>query len=296
MYRSAKRSVMEAGLRESGSVDRAVRRDEEEALAALRQWGSEVISIAREARAATFGNARTKRDPFDLVTRIDDQIERLITERIVSRFPDHCVVGEEGTRVRAGSAWRWIIDPIDGTFNYATGLPGSGCSVALDNGDEVRVGAIMDFTSGITFSARRGFGLLADPPGRALDTKDADASSEARVFLEFGTERFSPDVGHALADLASVRPIVPRLVGSAAIALLASAIQGGCFIGVGLKEWDVAAGILLAQEAGRSVRSWPDDSSWVHVLVGTPADLEGFSPVVEGVIGAWRRTASASSV
>ena len=179
------------------------------------------------------------------------------------------LLGEEGGALAGNEPWQWVIDPIDGTFNFATGLPGSACSIALLYAGQARVGVLADLASGSVFRARRGHGLVGTEPGWAFDSREQEGRGRARLFLEFGGEGFDTDMLAVPSQLAAVRPIVPRLVGSAAIALFSAALKGGSFVGVGLRLWDVAAGVVLAEEAGLKSRWWFGESHIVHVLVGT---------------------------
>jgi myo-inositol-1(or 4)-monophosphatase len=247
---------------------------------ALAIWGPEALALALTMRNDGPRSVETKADAFDLTTPADGAIERLLRERISAAFPDHAVVGEEQGGSVGHAGWQWVLDPIDGTFNYFTGLPGSACSIALLRGDDIRVGAVVDYTSGHVFRARAGAGALTQDPLGALPRADYSAAGEARVFLEWGSERLGEFELEILASLSRVRPVVPRLVGGAAYALLAVALQGGCFVGIGLRLWDVAGGVLLAQEAGQKVRWWRGADPFVHLLVGNDADVNAFAPVV----------------
>ena len=240
-------------------------------------WGREALSLSRELKGVSPRAVETKADAFDLTTPADAAIERRLRERIARAFPTHAVIGEEQGSSDGPHDWQWVLDPIDGTFNYFTNLPGAACSIALRRGTELRVGAVVDFTSGVVFRARVGGGVVSDDGPR---TSQHTAAGRARLFLEWGSERMGEFEVDMLGTLARVRPIVPRLIGGAAFALLSVALEGGCFVGLGLRLWDVAAGVVLAQEAGHRARWWYGSSPVVHVLVGTESDVEAFAPVV----------------
>ena len=269
-----------------------VDRTEQAAFESLADWGREALRLAREVgyqRAIPF---ETKRDQFDLTTPADHAIERYLVSAITDRFPGHAILGEEGGALAGREPWQWVIDPVDGTFNFATGLPGSACSIAVLLDGDARVGALADLASGAVVRARRGGGVVSDAPGWVLDPRDRKGSGRARLFLEFGGEGFDAEMLGALSQLAAVRSIVPRLVGSAAIALLATALKGGTFVGVGLRLWDVAAGVLIAEEAGLVARWWFGEPSLVHVLVGERADVDAFAPVVADLVDRWEPSAA----
>jgi myo-inositol-1(or 4)-monophosphatase len=260
---------------------------EQEAFRAADTWGREALRIAREIAGQPRIAIETKRDDFDLTTPADKQIERYLADAIRQRFPDHAILGEEGSEVPGAEPWQWIIDPIDGTYNFATGLPGSACSVALQFEGETRVGFLADLASGAVLRARRAHGLVSSQPGWVFDRRARDHRGSARLFLETGTEAFDVDMLGALSQLASVRRIVPRLVGSAAIALLSAALKGGTFVGIGLRLWDVAAGVLLAEEAGLLARWWHGPAHVVHLVVGEKEEVDGFGPVVAELARRW---------
>ena len=253
------------------------RRIEADAFERLATWGQEALALARDTKGVSPRAVETKADAFDLTTPADGAIERHLRERIAEAFPTHAVMGEEQGTTDGPHDWQWVLDPIDGTFNYFTNLPGAACSIALRRKDDLRVGAVVDFTSGTVYRARLGSGVVSDT---GTLSSNYTRPGEARVFLEWGSERMGDFEVDILGKLSRVRPIVPRLVGGAAYALLAVALEGGCFVGLGLRIWDVAAGVLLAQEAGHQARWWYGVPPIVHVLVGSPSDIEAFAPVV----------------
>lgn len=254
------------------------------ALELAQRLGRDAIGAA----ATTTLSLAAKRDEFDLVTSVDRAIERHLREQIEATFPDQSILGEEEGGLEAGpSGWTWILDPIDGTFNFATGLGPSGCSIALAHGTEVEVGVIADFSAGVVYSARRGGGgVLAD--GAPVETRGRPGIAASRFFLEFGAERLDRELVDVLAAFTEAIPVVPRLLGSAVAALVATALAGGVFAGVGLRIWDVAAGVLLAAESGQSVRWWPGSDDAVHVLVGEPERVELLAPVMGDAVEVWQ--------
>jgi myo-inositol-1(or 4)-monophosphatase len=260
---------------------------EQEAFLAAEEWGHEALRIARDVRSQAGMAVEIKRDAFDLTTPADKRIERYLVHAIRQRFPGHAILGEEDGEIPGVDPWRWVIDPIDGTFNFATGLPGSACSVALEYEQEARVGFLADLASGAVVRARRGHGIVNSQPGRTFDPRARDDRGRARLFLETGAEAFDTDTLAALSQLATIRTIVPRVVGSAAIALLSAALKGGTFVGIGLRLWDVAAGVLLAEEAGLLARWWHGEAHLVHVVVGEREEVDAFGPVVAELARRW---------
>lgn len=258
-----------------------------------------VLQLCRDAIAIAEtppASVTTKGNAFDLVTSVDRAVEQRLRERIGDRFPDHAILGEEEGLDGGRAGWTWVLDPIDGTFNLATGLGAAACSIALMKSDQVAVGGVADLTTGVVYSARRGGGVLVDG-GSHAEAADGTTIGQSRLFLEFGAERLDRDLVGVLGSFAQALPIVPRLIGSAAVALVAVALRGGVFAGIGLRIWDVAAGVLLADERGHVSRWWPGPDEAVHVLVGPRERVEVLEPVMLEAIDLWQvKEASRSEV
>ena len=231
---------------------------------------------------ATGSTGARKGDPFDIVTPADGLIERHLRAEALRRFPDHGFLGEEDGGTGDAGAAIWIVDPIDGRLNYSTGLAGATCSIALRRGDELVVGAIADLTARMVYRALAGTGnvLVSGPDGETECLPTSSPAGAARIFLEFGWEDLDPVMVGTIRDISAARPRVIRMVGGAAYALLNVALHGGCMLGIGLRIWDVAAGIVLAREAGRAVRLW-DAGALMHLVVGSPDDIDELAPIIE---------------
>lgn len=256
------------------------RETERLAFEAVRFWALEASRLATDP--STSREATRKGDPFDVVTPADALIERYLRNQVKERFPHHGFLGEEEGGANGSHAWRWIVDPIDGTLNYSTGLAGAACSIACLRDGELVVGAIADLSSGLVYRALSGTGtiLAGDAGGESVRRPATSRAAAARVFLEFGWEDLDPVMIGTIEELSRLRLRIIRMVGGAAYALLNVALYGGCFLGVGLRIWDVAAGVVLAREAGRQVRLW-ETGSRVHLIVGTAEDIAELSPIVE---------------
>ena len=130
------------------------------ALVAAREWAASAIRVADEIEAEGF-EAAQKGAIFDMITPADGQIERFVRSEAARRFPDHHFLGEEeGGGTLDDDAWTWVVDPIDGTLNYATGLAGAASSIALVHGGEPVIGAIGDFSTHRVYSAAAGSGRV----------------------------------------------------------------------------------------------------------------------------------------
>jgi myo-inositol-1(or 4)-monophosphatase len=255
---------------------------EDSALELAEILAKEAVERARRAP----DEVASKGNPFDVVTTVDTEIESLLRRRIRERFPEHAILGEE-EGLQVGSAeWTWVLDPIDGTLNFATGFPIAVCSIAVLRGDRPRVGALGDLATRIVFSARTGGGLRSEPPACAPVGGDL---GRVRLFIDFSPETPAPDVLDGLLAFADLAPVAPRMIGSAAAGLLAVASGGGCFAGVGLRLWDVAAGVVLVEESGGTVRRWDDDREHVvHVLAGDAGSVRRFEQAMLDAVHLWR--------
>ena len=246
----------------------------------MREWASAAVVLATDP--ATGSEGTRKGDVFDFVTPADGAIERYLRTQVSARFPEHSFLGEEEGGANGAPGWQWIVDPIDGTLNYSTGLAGATCSIALRRDDDLVMGAVADLTTRSTYRALSGTGqiIARTEDGDTVCEPTTSPAGAARIFLEFGWEDLDPVMVGTIQQLYGSRPRAIRMVGGAAYALLNIALHGGCFLGIGLRIWDVAAGIVLAREAGREVRLW-DSGTKVHLVVGDVDDLGELAPLVE---------------
>jgi myo-inositol-1(or 4)-monophosphatase len=195
-----------------------------------------------------------KKGAIDLVTEVDVEVERAFRDMVSKRFPDHAVLGEElGGGPRAPAGFCWVFDPIDGTTNFAHGLPIFCASLALEMGGEAQVAAVYDPTRRELFTAERGRGAFLN--GRPIQVSDAGTLVDAMLVTGFPYDvhqRVGEIVGLFGAFVGRARAV--RRLGSAAIDL--------CYVAAGrmdgfwesdLKPWDIAAGSLIVSEAGGRV-------------------------------------------
>lgn len=194
----------------------------------------------------------TKSTPTDMVTEMDRASEQLIVSGLLAERPHDGIVGEEGSAAASVSGVRWVIDPLDGTTNYLYGHPGWGVSIAAEDADGVVAGVVADGVHGEVFTATRGGGARCN--GRPIAcTMTADLAS-ALVGTGFGYDparrRGQGEVVGRL--LPQVRDI--RRMGAAAVDLCSVACgRLDAYFERGLEWWDLAAGALVATEAGALV-------------------------------------------
>jgi myo-inositol-1(or 4)-monophosphatase len=195
-----------------------------------------------------------KKGTIDLVTEVDVAIERGFREMVGERFPDHAVLGEEmGGSAAPPPGPCWVFDPIDGTTNFAHGLPIFCASLALEVDGVAEVAAVYDPTRRELFTAERGSGAFLN--GRRLHVSDAATLVDAVLVTGFPYDvhqRVDEIVGLFAAFVGQARAV--RRLGSAAIDL--------CYVAAGrmdgfwesdLKPWDIAGGALIVEQAGGRV-------------------------------------------
>ncbi len=217
----------------------------------LRQWQGRVT--ARE------------KGPADLVTQADLASQEAIRRTVLAAFPSHAFLGEEqdedasvgrrGTsRTPAADGYRWVVDPLDGTTNYVHQYPYYCVSVALLKGQKLQVGCIYDPSRDECFTAATGSGAWCN--GRPLTTAPTKSLDQALVASSFAArvEPESAEVAEFLKVLYRSQSI--RRLGSAALNLAyLAAGRLDVFWSTSVKLWDVAAGVLMVQEAGGQVSS-----------------------------------------
>ncbi len=213
--------------------------------------------LAREAGAVqkqryeTELDVRTKGTSIDLVTEVDHACEKLIVDALGRERPDDGIVAEEGSgHDRDGARFRWIIDPVDGTTNYAHGYPRFCVSIGVECEDVRSVGVVYDPLLDELFAATRG-------EGATLNGRSIRVSSETRLENALLATGFAYDVRRNPND--NVKHFIAFLKRSRALRRDGSAALDLCYVAAGrfdgfwelrLHAWDVAAGLLIVEEAG----------------------------------------------
>ncbi len=215
------------------------------------------VEIAREAGALLARHyerhvAYELKGEFDLVTEADRASERLVVERLRSHFPSHAVVAEEGGGHESGSEYRWYVDPLDGTTNFAHSFPMFNVTLGLERAGELVAGVIYDPVRGEMFTCERGAGAYLN--NRRIRVSATKQLGDSLSSTGFPSRKRHHNVNiHFYYQLAMASHGVRR-TGSAALDLA----YVGCgrldfFWEFGLKPWDMAAGTLLVEEAGGRV-------------------------------------------
>jgi myo-inositol-1(or 4)-monophosphatase len=230
------------------------------------QWLQTSETAAREAGKlllSYLGKVKAReKQPRDLVTEADIKSQELIKSVLLGSFPTHGFVGEEGDYDSEQADPCWIVDPLDGTMNFVHQLPGFAVSIALRQAGEIEVGTVYDPISDECFSAIKGRGATLN--GKTIAVSACTTLTKSLLVCSFPSnlERNGPDVNRFL-NVATEATV--RRMGSAAINL--SYVAAGRLDGYwasSLKIWDMAAGYLIATEAGATFSD----------LNGDPVNLE----------------------
>jgi myo-inositol-1(or 4)-monophosphatase len=190
---------------------------------------------------------------IDLVTEIDRRSEEIILRAIGEAYPDHLILTEEGPGREGESSFRWIVDPLDGTTNYAHGYPCFSVSIALEQNAEIVLGVIYDPVLDEMFAARKGGGTILN--GKQIAVSETELLNDALLATGFPYDiRRSRETNLDHFARFAVRAQAIRRAGSAALDLCY--VAAGRFDGfweMKLAPWDMAAGYLIVREAGGRV-------------------------------------------
>lgn len=220
------------------------------------------IGVARDAGGLLLdrlGRALqvSNKGAIDLVTEADLASENLIIERIRSHYPRHAILAEESGDSETSSSnsdaeWKWIIDPLDGTTNYAHGYPCFCVSIGIERRGKLEIGVVYDPMRNEMFAAERGQGAtLNERPMRVSAVEELERAMLCTGFPYDVRER--PDFARDFSNFTMQAQAVRR-DGSAALDL--AYVACGRFDGFwedGLNPWDIAAGVVLIEEAGGTV-------------------------------------------
>jgi myo-inositol-1(or 4)-monophosphatase len=205
----------------------------------------------------------TKQNDFDVVTAADKASERLLVDCINRLYPDHSILTEEsGYSSHGNREWEWVIDPLDGTTNYSSGLPWFNVSIGVKHNGKTVAGVVYAARLGEMFCATLGGGATLN--GTPIAPSGTPLLSKAVVATGFPYDKATnPD--NNLDNFKRIMPVVRglRRLGSAALDI--------CYVAAGfldaywemnLNEWDVCAAMLIAHEAGAYADRFRPDRNW----------------------------------
>ena len=234
----------------------------------MQQYLEAAVAAARRAGSIQLARLETEHDVklksvSNLVTEVDLECERAILHFLGSRFPDHSFLAEEGGETRPGSDYLWIVDPLDGTTNYAHRFPRFCVSIGLAVKGRVQAGVVYNANADELFTAARGQGAFLN--GRRLRVSAVAKVADALICTGFSYDR-GKRLGRDHAVHTRVLPEAQSMRRDGCAALDLCDVACGRFDGFwefNLNAWDVAAGCLLIEEAG---------GKWSGVR-GEPVDL-----------------------
>jgi myo-inositol-1(or 4)-monophosphatase len=226
----------------------------------------------------------------DVVTAADRESEKLIVERLTKLWPEHDLMGEEGARRTSGSDYRWYIDPLDGTTNFAHGYPVFCVSIALERKGELIAGTVYDPTRREMFAAEKGAGAFLND--RTVRVSKTTTLAESLIATGFPSQKRHKNPNIHFYHHITLQTHGIRRAGSAAMDLAYTA--AGRYDGYwefNLNPWDTAAGVLIVYEAGGVVsdldgRPFDIASKEVVASNGTlhPALLHELQAVMSGEV------------
>ncbi len=244
------------------------------------------LSWAREAGAIHMRyfrsdnlDIKSKFNDSDIVTAADKAAESLLISRIKDTYPDHSILSEESGETHHSDDYRWVIDPLDGTTNFSSGLPLFSVSIGIEHRGETIMGVVFAPYLNEMFHAVKGKGAYLN--GNPIHTAETDNMAHAVVATGFPVDKnINPD--NNMDNLERVLPLVRgvRRLGSAAIDL--------CYVAAGflsaywelnLHPWDVSAGLLIVSEAGAKYTHFRNDRN-ISVIAGCPKIHDGMVPLL----------------
>ena len=231
---------------------------------------ADAINMARQAGEVQLQFFRskeleiaTKQNDFDVVTAADKASEKIIVDCINSKYPDHSILTEEsGYSLHGNREWEWVIDPLDGTTNYSSGLPWFNVSIGVKHNGQTVAGVVYAARLGEMFCATLGGGATLN--GKPIAPSGTPVLTKAVVATGFPYDKATnPD--NNLDNFQRIMPVVRglRRLGSAALDI--------CYVAAGfldaywemnLNEWDVCAAMLIAHEAGARASRFRPDRNW----------------------------------
>ena len=265
----------------------------------LSRSGNTALSVcetaARRAGELAASRFRTEKEinfkgRANVVTDVDLACERVILDYVGEEFPDFGVLSEESAPVPGASPYTWVVDPIDGTRNFAEGIPHFCVVVAIADGDTVVAGATYDPVRDELFAAQRGHGATLN--GEPISVSDRADIGEAVLGFDLGYN--FEQAGNLLEMASSIWPKAQgyRLMGSSALSIAYAACgRIDLYFHHSLSPWDIASGILLAQEAGGQVLDQrtlePANLFSPGLILSNPTLVSQFLQLTDGA--AWRR-------
>jgi myo-inositol-1(or 4)-monophosphatase len=262
------------------STTHSISPSERTALGALAESiALEAAELAARRRREGVEVADRKSSIVDVVTAADREVEALVRARIAEHRPDDGFLGEESGAGTGTSGLTWVVDPIDGTVNYLYGNPMYGVSIAVVEGEPDPgtwtpvAGVVVAPATGDVFRAEHGGGATLN--GRPLHVDGPPSLAESLVATGFGytAERRRSQIELLGGLITEIRDI--RRMGAASLDLCAVATgMVDAYFERGINPWDMAAGAMIAEEAGAVVTSWPSGDARTYVVAAPSIAVE----------------------
>ena len=228
------------------------------AIQAVKEAGNVIIAHFPGEKRISYKEGRS-----NIVTDVDLLSEEKITTLLQYEYPDFSIMTEESADIAGDSPYTWIIDPIDGTRNYAYGIPHFCVALALARDDELILGIVYDPVRGELFRAEKGNGAFLNDSPISVSTKTS--LKESLIGFDMG---YDADIGQEILGMASAlwpEVVSVRVMGSAALALAYTACSRlDLYIHLYLYPWDLASGMLLIEEAGGMVTGLDGQRADIH--------------------------------
>jgi len=226
----------------------------------------------------------SKKGPGDFVTRADRNAETIIREALLEARPTYGFLGEEGGEIEGEDPTRrWIVDPLDGTTNFLHGMPHWAVSIALEHKGKIVAGVVYDPSKDELFYAEKGEGAWMNESRVRVSGRNRMADAVFGTGFPPDGGRYLPDV---LRDLGRLLPVCSGMRRNGVASLDLCWVAAGRFEGFweyNLKSWDIAAGIIIAQEAGAFVEpltAGGDVLGEGHIIAGAEPIFEQFAKVI----------------
>jgi myo-inositol-1(or 4)-monophosphatase len=262
---------------EQPADDQSANRLLDELLAVAQEAAAVAAAIIRAEAGRSRTDVSTKSSPTDLVSEVDRAAERAVVAVVTRHRPDDGILAEEGSDRAGRSAVRWVIDPLDGTTNFLFGVPAYAVSVAAELHGDAVVGVVVDPSRDETWCAVKGRGATRnDQPLRLPALPPSLATALVATGFSYLPERRTQQARVVSHVLPRVRDI--RRFGAAALDLCwVAAGRFSAFYELGLQPWDLAAGVLIAREAGGEAAQLPDGTT----VVAAPGLLGPLCALIE---------------
>lgn len=228
----------------------------------IEQLAIKAGEICLKASAANDFTIALKNGQRDPVTSIDKKVEEFLRQEIITQYPDHAIIGEEGGRSGDTSSWNWLLDPIDGTVSFTRGQPGYSISIACRKGKKGVAAAVYAPVMNQLFTAERGKGAWLN--GTRVTVSNCGEMNKAVLGTGFACIRKNL-IPNNLSVLPLIMPEIVdiRRIGSAALdlAYVAAGKLDGWWEFI-LNDYDIAAGVLLVKEAGGTVCDFSGENNY----------------------------------